>query len=364
MVDSGASDTGPVRVPRWLEQSTAIAWRLLVLAAAIYVTAIMLDRLLVVVVPLVVAAMLTTVLAPPAQWLRDRGWPPALATWAVFLVAFLVIGGILAWLIPTVGDQVDSLQKSADSGIDEIKHWLITGPLELGKHRVNHDINQLGDEVSSRAGGLALQGATLVLELLVGLLLSLVTCFFFVKDGDRIAGAAVRLAPPTRAAELRILGRRSWATLTGYVRGTTINGLVNGVVMGIGLAVLGVPLALPLAVLTFFGAYFPIIGSVVTGGIAALVALAALGPVTALVVIGLTVLVHNIEGYLIGPLVLGRAVHLHPLAVLLALAAGGVIAGIVGAFLAVPVTAVAVTIFGYYREGDAAPVEYADPDSG
>ena len=132
--------------------------------------------------------------------------------------------------------------------------------------------------------------------------------------------------------------------------------------MGIGLAILGVPLALPLAVLTFFGAYFPIIGSVVTGGVAALVALAALGPVTALVVIGLTVLVHNIEGYLIGPLVLGRAVHLHPLAVLLALAAGGVIAGIVGAFLAVPVTAVAVTIFDYYREGDDAPIEYASPD--
>ena len=362
MVDGDASGGAPVRVPRWLEQSTAIAWRLLVLAAAIYVAALMLDRLLVVVVPVVVAAMLTTVLAPPARWLRDRGWPPALATWAVFLVTFLVVGGLLAWLIPTVGGQVDSLQKSANSGIDEIKHWLSTGPLQLGRHRVDHDINQLGDELGSRAGGLALQGATLLLELLVGLLLSLVTCFFFIKDGERISGAALKLAPSTRTDELRVLGRRAWATLTGYVRGTTINGLVNGIVMGIGLAVLGVPLALPLAVLTFFGAYFPIIGSIVTGGVAALVALAALGPVTALVVIGLTVLVHNIEGYLIGPLVLGRAVHLHPLAVLLALAAGGVIAGIIGAFLAVPVTAVAVTIFDYYREGVDAPIEYATPD--
>jgi|SRR3954447_1116130 predicted PurR-regulated permease PerM len=363
MVDGGEGDRAPVRIPRWLDQSTSVAWRLLVLAAAIYVTAIMLDRLLVVVVPLVVAAMLTTVLAPPAQWLRHHGWPPALATWAVFLLAFLLVGGLLAWLIPTFASQVDSLQKSADSGIDEIKHWLITGPLQLGKHRVNHDIDQLGDELSSRAGGLALQGATLLLELLVGLLLSLVTCFFFVKDGERIAEAALRLAPSARVGELRMLGRRSWATLTGYVRGTTVNGLVNGAVMGIGLLILGVPLALPLAVLTFFGAYFPIVGAVVTGGIAALVALAALGPVTALVVIGLTVLVHNIEGYLVGPMVLGRAVHLHPLAVLLALAAGGVIAGIVGAFLAVPVTAVAVTIFDFYKEGEDAPVEYANPGS-
>ena len=282
----------------------------------------------------------------------------------MFLLALLVAAGLIAWLIPAFGSQVDSLQKSANSGIDEIKHWLVTGPLQLGRHEVNRDIDQLGDEINSRAGGLAVQGATLLLELLVGLLLSLVTCFFFVKDGQRITDAALRLAPSTRTSELRILGRRSWATLTGYVRGTTVNGLVNGVVMGAGLLILGVPLALPLAVLTFFGAYFPIVGAVVTGGIAALVALAALGPVTALVVIGLTVLVHNIEGYLVGPLVLGRAVHLHPLAVLLALAAGGVIAGIVGAFLAVPVTAVAVTIFDYYRQGDDAPVEYAEPDSG
>ena len=363
MVDH-EGDGSPIRIPHWLEQGTTVAWRLLVLAAAVYVTATLLDRLLVVVVPIVVAAMLTTVLAPPARWLRDHGWPPALATWAVLLLAFLVVAGIIAWLVPSFGGQVDSLQKSAGSGIDQVKHWLVTGPLRLGKHEVNHDIDQLGNELSSRASGLALQGAALLLELLVGVLLSLVTCFFFVKDGERITDAALRLAPAARAGELRILGRRSWATLTGYVRGTTINGLVNGAVMGVGLVILGVPLAIPLAVLTFFGAYFPIVGAVVTGGVAALVALAALGPVAALVVIGLTVLVHNIEGYLIGPLVLGRAVHLHPLAVLLALAAGGVIAGIVGAFLAVPITAVAVTIVDYYREGGDAPVEYVDPDTG
>jgi putative heme transporter len=362
MAGHGEGEGSPVRIPRWLDQSTAVAWRLLVLAAAVYVTAFMLDRLLVVVVPLVVAAMFTTVLAPPAQWLRNRGWPPALATWAVFLLAFLIAAGLIAWLIPSFGGQIDSLQKSADSGIDEVKHWLVTGPLQLGRHRVNHDVNQLGDELSSRAGGLALQGATILLEILVGLLLSLVTCFFFMKDGDRMTRAALRLAPAERTEELSDLGRRAWATLSGYVRGTTINGLVNGTVMGTGLLILGVPLALPLAVLTFFGAYFPIVGAVVTGAIAALVALAAQGPVTALVVIGLTILVHNLEGYLVGPFVLGRAVHLHPLAVLLALAAGGVIAGIVGAFLAVPVTAVAVTIFDYYREGEAAPVEYSDPD--
>jgi putative heme transporter len=350
--------SAPARMPQWLDTGAGFAWRFLLLAAALYVVVLVLDRLLVVVVPIVIAAMLTTVLAPPAQWLRRRGWPPALATWAVFLAAFLVVGALLAWLIPAVGNQVNSLQHSADNGVDQVKHWLTTGPLQLSKSRVNRDFTQLGNDISANAGGIALQGATIVLELVVGLLLSLVTTFFFVKDGERLAQSALRLADGRRVEELSELGRRGWATLSGYVRGTTVNGLVNGTLMGAGLLILGVPLALPLAVLTFFGAYFPIVGAVATGALAALIALAAQGPVTALVVIGITVLIHNLEGYLVGPFVLGRAVHLHPLGVLLALAAGGVIAGIVGAFLAVPVTAVAVTTLQYYRQaGSTSPDE-------
>ena len=141
------------------------------------------------------------------------------------------------------------------------------------------------------------------------------------------------------------------------MRGTTANGVINGALMGVGLAILGVPLALPIAVLTFVGAYFPLVGAFVTGGLAALVALASQGPVTALVVVGLTVVIHNVEGYLVGPLVLGRSVNLHPLAVLLALGVGAAIAGIIGAFLAVPVAAVAVATFQYYRylESDGSP---------
>jgi predicted PurR-regulated permease PerM len=296
----------PARIPRWLDTGAAFAWRFLLVVAAVYVVAVALNRLLVVVVPVVIALMFTTVLAPPAQWLRRRHWPPALATWAVFLAAFLVLGALLAWLVPAVGNQISSLQHSAEHGVEEVKHWLVTGPLQLSKSQVNRDANQLGNDISANAGGLALQGATIALELVVGLLLSLVTTFFFVKDGDRIAQSVLRLTEGRRAAELRELGPRAWATLSGYVRGSTVNGLINGTLMGAGLLILGVPLALPIAVLTFFGAYFPIVGAVVTGGLAALVALAAQGPGAALVVVGITVLIHNLEGYLVGPLVLGR----------------------------------------------------------
>jgi predicted PurR-regulated permease PerM len=192
----------PARIPRWLDTGAAVAWRFLLVAAALYVVVLVLDRLLVVVVPVVIAAMFTTVLAVPAQWLRRHRWPPALATWTVFLAAFLVIGAILAWLIPAVGNQITSLQHSANNGVDQVKHWLTTGPLNLSKTRVNHDFDQLGNDITSNAGGIALQSAAIALEVVVGLLLSLVTTFFFVKDGGRLAQSVLRLTEGHRAEEL------------------------------------------------------------------------------------------------------------------------------------------------------------------
>lgn len=185
------------------------------------------------------------------------------------------------------------------------------------------------------------------MEIVVGLLLTLVVTFFLVKDAEKLSTGALHLIGDRYGEHGRALGAQCWATLTGYIRGTTANGVINGTLMGIGMVALGVPLALPIGVLTFFGGYFPIVGSLVSGGLAALVALVAQGPTTALIVIGITIAIHNIEGYLVGPLVLGRAVHLHPLAILLALAIGTVIAGIVGAFIAVPLTAIGATIISY-----------------
>jgi predicted PurR-regulated permease PerM len=349
----GPTGHAPRQIPEWLDTGAAFAWRFLLVVAAVFVVAVVLNRLLVVVVPVIVAAMFTTVLAPFASWLRRHGWPPLLATWAVFFAAFAVIAAIVSWLVPTVSDEVTSLGHNAEHGVHQVQHWLVTGPLHLSRRQVRHDFDQIGHDFSANAGGYALQGATIAAEVVIGLLLSLVTTFFFVKDGDRLTAAALRLAGPERRAELSDLSQRAWATLTGYVRGTTANGVINGTLMGVGLAILGVPLALPIAVLTFVGAYFPLVGAFATGALAALVALASQGPVTALVVVGLTVLIHNVEGYLVGPIVLGRSVHLHPLAVLLALGVGGAIAGIIGAFLAVPVAAVAVSTFQYYRNPES-----------
>jgi predicted PurR-regulated permease PerM len=336
-------------VPAWLDRAAAIAWRLLVVVAAVLFILLVISKVLVVVVPVVVAVFLSTVLIPPARWLRRRGWPPALATGAVFLLALLVLAAIVALLAPNVAHEGTSVRNSTNGGIDRVQNWLVRGPFHLSRKDVKSDFNNFGDSLKSHAGGFAVRGATLAGEIAADVLLSLVLTFFFVKDGERIAASFLRLVPAPRKADAREVGNRTWATLSAYIRGTAVNGLVNGSLMTLGLVVIGVPLAVPIGVLTFFGGFFPIVGAIAVGALAALIALVAKGPVAALVVIGLTIVIHNVEGYLVGPLVLGRAVKLHPVAVLLALAVGGVLAGIIGAFVAVPTAAVIATAFDYYR---------------
>lgn len=344
----GTTPDDPI-VPAWLDRAAAIGWRLLVVVAALLFVLLAISKVLVVVVPVVVAVFVSTVLVPPARWLRRRGWPPAVATWAVFLLAVLVLAAIVAMLAPNVAHDSTSLRNSTRGGIDRVQNWLVRGPFHLKRREVKNDFNKFGDSFKSHAGGFAVRGATLVGEIAADVLLSLVLTFFFVKDGDRIAASFLRLVPPGRKADARELGTRTWATLSSYIRGTAVNGLVNGALMTLGLSIVGVPLAVPIGVLTFFGGFFPIVGAIAVGALAALIALVAKGPVAALVVVGLTIVIHNVEGYVVGPLVLGRAVKLHPVAVLLALAVGGVLAGIVGAFVAVPTAAVVASAFDYYR---------------
>jgi predicted PurR-regulated permease PerM len=176
-----------------------------------------------------------------------------------------------------------------------------------------------------------------------------VFAFFFVKDGSTFTSWFLGLVSEETADDMRALGSRLWRTVSGYIRGTAINGVVNGSLMFAALLGLGVPLAGPIAVLTFAGAFFPIVGALLTGGLAALVALVAKGPLAALIVVGVTIVIHNVEGYLVGPIVLSHAVRLHAIVVLIALTAGGALGGVLGAFLAVPTTAAVLNIIDYYR---------------
>ncbi|PZS16385.1 MAG: AI-2E family transporter [Acidimicrobiales bacterium] len=351
---SGAPDAG---VPRWISTGAAWSWRLLLIAAALFVVGHAFDKLRVIIMPIVVALFLSTILVPPARWLCRHRLPPLLATWVVFLCGIGIVAGIIVGLLPTAEHEFTKLGRELSAGIKQAEHWVETGPLHISHQQVNSYVGKIGQEVRSNGGKIAqgaISGATLAVEVVAGILLTLVITFFFVKDGSRIGQWALGLASEERAVDLRVIGARAWTTLSGYVRGTAANGLVNATLMTIGLLLIGVPLVLPIALLTFFGGFLPIVGAIAVGLLAILVALVAKGGIAALLVLALTVVIHHAEGYLVGPLVLGRAVKLHPLAVLLSLSLGGVLAGILGAFLAVPVVGVAASIVAYMREKSAA----------
>jgi predicted PurR-regulated permease PerM len=319
-------------------------------------------HLTVVVVPVIGGLYLAVALVPPARWLRNHGWPPLLATWAVFLFGIALIVGLGFWLIPVAAHQYDPLRASLADSVNNLRNWLIHGPFHLSKSQVDRYAQEVRDRLTgvgngggaSVIGGRLLQGAAggfhFLARFLATFALTIVTAFFFVKDGHVMSDWAARQFQPATADRLRAIGARSWTTLSGYVRGTALNGLVNAVIMAIGLSILHVPLVPAIAVLTFCGGFFPIVGAFASGGVAALVALVARGPGTALLVVVLTLLVHHVEGYLVGPIVLGRAVRLPTIVVLLALATGGELAGVLGAFIAVPLTAVTVGIVDELRQ--------------
>jgi predicted PurR-regulated permease PerM len=345
-------DRRAAEVPGWLSRSASVSWRLLVVAAAIGVLGFLLVYLRLVVLPVIVALFLSTLLAPPAGWLRARGWPPLAATWVVIGGAVLVIAGASAALAPQIGPEIGTLRDQVTAGLDDVQRWLREGPLQISDTQLSELLDRARQEAQANSRALTrgvLSGATLAVEVVTGGLLSLVLTFFFVKDGDRIGNWFARQAG-SRSDDVRAVGRRAFETLGAYLRGQATVGLIDGVFIGIGLAVVGVPLAVPLAFLVFLGAFLPIVGAFLSGLIAALVALVSKGLVAALIIVGITIFVQQLEGHVLAPLVLGRAVKLHPVVILLALTGGGVVGGIIGAALAVPAVAVVTSVGSYLRE--------------
>ncbi len=343
------------RVPRSLRLAAAIAWRVLVVAAAVALLAVVLARLRVIVVPVAVAILFATFLVPPARWLRARGIPAAIAALAVLLGGLLLVGAVGTGIAAVVADDVDQVDVSVQAGIDRATEWVSGGPLDVSDERLERWKDQAAEQVRSRSetivGGL-FGGAYLALEVLAGLVLGVVTLFFFLKDGDRLWAWLVRLFPAHARPDVQTIGERAWETAGGYIRGVTIIALVDAVFIGLALWLIGVPFVLPLAALVFVGGFFPIIGAFVAGFAAAMVALVSEGFISALLVVGATMLVQQLEGNILQPFIVGSAVRLHPLAVLLAITAGAILWGVAGAFLAVPLVAVVAAAAGHLASRD------------
>lgn len=343
-----ARTDGGVKVPILLAGAAAWSWRLLVVGAAGTMLVYVLIQLYVVVVPVILALFLAAALEPLVARLRGHGWPPALAAAAVFLGTLAVLSLVFGWIGTEVADELDDVGERVSQGVDDIREWLQDEPLNLSPERLDQIEDDLRENLGSGGGGIA-RRARAATEALGGFVLLLFTLFFVMKDGFRMADwFKERIAPDQREDAVCVVNR-SRRIMRLYLVATALTGLIDGILIAIALLVLGVPLVLPLAVLTFLGGFFPLVGATLAGLVAALVALVDGGFTTALLVVGATILVQQIEGNLLQPLILERAVRLHPLVTVVAVGAGLLVGGLLGAFLSVPLVAIAAQTANYYR---------------
>jgi predicted PurR-regulated permease PerM len=344
-----------VKVPFVVALLGAWGWRIVAGTAALAILYFALVQLYVVVVPVVLALFVASVLEPLASRLRQRGMPPSIAAVIVFVGALAVLGGVFAWIGSSVANQFSDVGRQVDDATREIQDWLKDGPLNLSTERIEELREGIGNLLSSGGGegsGVAagaLKGARTATEVFGGIVLLLFTVFFLIKDGERM-GAWFRLRiPPGYLEDAEVVTRRARYIMQKYLVATALTGLIDAVLIGVALAILGVPLVLPLAVLTFIGGFFPIVGATLAGLVAALVALVDGGVATALAVVAVTIGVQQIEGNVLQPFILERAVKLHALVTVWAVGAGLVIGGLLGAYLAVPLVALAVNVASFYR---------------
>jgi predicted PurR-regulated permease PerM len=348
-------------VPRGIRTAGAWAWRFILFVAAAYILLRVVSLLRVVIIPVVVAMLLAALFQPVAGWLKRRGVNHTLAAAVVLVAALLVVAGGLSVIITTFVGQIGTLSSQVSDGVQEVQNWLSKGPLHITDAQLSSYVARARDAITSNQGKLtsgALSTAATLGEVVTGFFLTLFTLFFFLRDGGKIWSFLCRLLPrPARVPTARA-GHYAWHTLESYVHATVLVALVDAVGIGIGLFVLRIPLALPLAALVFLGAFIPVVGATLSGVVAILVALVTKGPVSALIVLAIVIAVQQLEGHVLQPLIMGRAVALHPLAVILAIAAGIVIAGIVGGLIAVPLLAVLNTAIRYlvhHPSGDPTP---------
>jgi putative heme transporter len=320
----------------------AWAWRLLVILTAVLALLWVVKKLEVIVVPLLLALMISALLVPAVDWIDRRGLPRGAAVALVILGGFAIFGGILAFVIVQFIYGLPDLTEQVTRSIESTRRWLIEGPLHLRGEQIsnagNAAIQALHNNQAKLTSG-ALATAATITEVVTAAVLALFTLIFFLYGGRNIWQYVTKIFPVDVRERVREAGRAGYWSLIGYVRATFLVALTDAAGVGTGLAIMGVPLALPLASLVFLGAFIPLVGAVIAGFLAVVVALLAKGIVYALFTLGLLIAVNQLEAHLLQPLVMGRAVSIHPLAVVLAISTGGVLAGIVGALLAVPTVA-------------------------
>lgn len=341
-------------VPKFLAVSAQWAWRGLVVAVALYVLLRVAASLRFVVIPVFLAVVISALLGPVVEWLSRR-MPRLAATWLVVLTTAASLCGVVVVAAAPIVSSVRELADRSEQAVDRIRSWLRDGPIGLSDSDVDDLFDRARDAAQSSVSGLSDSPTSTALfagEIIAAFFLSLVLTFFFLKDGPQMWSWFLRRIRSSRREPVDTGGRAAISSLQGWVRGTAITGVADAFIIGVALWVLGVPAALPLALFTFLGAFFPIVGATTAGALAAGVALADSGPQTALIVVVVVLVVQQVEGDLLLPLVMYRQVSLHPAVILLALAVGAAAGGIIGALVSVPLTAAVTAAVGAIRSLD------------
>ncbi len=364
-IAAGTSNFNRAEVPYGVDLAAAWSWRLLVIAAAAALLGYLISFFAVMVIPVVVALLISALVVPVVDRLERAGVRRPVAAILVVVLTISSVAALLTFAGQQVANGASDLADQTVAGLQEIKDWLRDGPLHASDSQINDYINSIQDAITEQSGESGIltrvtEVGTAVGHVLAGFFIVLFSTYFFLADGNRIWAWVVRLSP--RAARERVdsSGRVAWISLTQFVRATVIVAATDGILIGAGAAIIGVPFSLAIGVLVFLGAFVPIVGATVAGTVAVLVALVDQGLVTALIMLAVVIGVQQLEGHVLQPFLMGRWVSLHPLGVILAIAAGVLTAGVAGALVAVPlaaaVNAVVQHLAAYTEPGDD-PVE-------
>jgi predicted PurR-regulated permease PerM len=352
------------RVPDWLQTGAAWSWRLLLLAAALYLIARAIGVLYIVVVPCTAALLLTALLQPLTARLRHAGLPQLAATWCTLLIALAALGGLVLLVTNRVNADYPTLVTETRHTTAQVESWLSGAPFHVTSGSVRKALNNIPGYLSehrSLVAGTVLTGGKIAAEFFGGLVLTLFVMFFLIKDGERIWDWLLGAMRTETARRVDRAGHAAWLAVVYYMRGTVVVAAIHGLVIGLALYFMRAPLVIPLAVLVFVAAFVPLVGLLLAGTAALLVTLAAKGWVDAVILLGVLVIEDQLEGHLLQPQVVGRVIRLHPLAVILSLAVGTVLAGVPGAVVAVPVVAVITRALPELRRGEPDPDPPGDP---
>ncbi|MFF8425207.1 AI-2E family transporter [Streptomyces sp. NPDC016566] len=352
-VPSGPRPDPAEAVPWGVRVAAEAGWRLLVLAGTVWVLMRVISAVQLVVFAFVIALLITALLQPTVARLRRRGVPRGPATAMTAILGFVIMG-LMGWFVTwQVMENIDTLSTQIQSGIDDLRNWLLKSPFHVTDKQINQIAKNLREAIGANADQITsagLEGVQVIVEALTGILLVFFSTLFLLYDGERIWQWFLKLVPAAARPGVAGAGPRAWRTLTAYVRGTVLVALIDAIFIGIGIYFLNVPMAVPLAVFIFLFSFIPLVGAVASGALAVIVALVTQGVFAAVMTLAVVLAVQQIEGHVLQPFILGRAVRVHPLAVVLTVATGGMVAGIGGAVVAVPLVAVTNTVVGYLRQ--------------